>query len=324
MLHLRKSSGKAASVEALNELAHVLSISRRELDLILRQKASLFSHFQIPKPDGQARRIDYPRPKLKIIQRRLLEHLYSTLRIPSYLHGGIPGKTIFTHAQTHTKQKYVTTCDIANFYDSFRTSHIKPVLSQAGFTGPALIAVEELSTLDGHLPHGCPTSCLLANLAFAIVEHEVMKFTKRKGWRYSRYVDDIAISSCNPIKPHFDIVRSAFSRQGFHLAPHKTRHFQAGDRQIVTNLIVNEKLNPTPTYKKQLSQTIRLCLNLGPETIASANGISLRTLKSQLNGQIAHLGRIDKQLSIKYKRRLYGISWKMPAIDDSQKNESAS
>ena len=309
MIHLRASRNKLVKLVGLDELALVLGLSRSDLDKFLREKATHFGHFEIPKIDGTSRPIDYPKKGLKKLQRIILQRLYDCLHIPSYLHGGLPNRTVFSHARTHLKKSYVSTFDIRNFYPSVQVKHIRPVLIEAGFDGAALSAVTDLVTLDGRVPQGCPTSSLLANLAFVYVEHKVRKYAKRHQWSYSRFVDDIAVSSATSIAPLAGIINSCFMSQGFSLAKGKTHHFDQSQRQIVTNLVVNAKLRPTPEFTKELRHTIQLCLEIGPLKVATSEGLTVRAMKRRLNGRIGYLKGCSPETADKLKRRMCGVDW---------------
>lgn len=309
MIHLRASQAKSTRLAGLNELAYAFGLSRLELDTFLREKESFFGHFEIPKSDGTNRPIDYPKPGLKKLQRRILQRLYKALQVPSYLHGGLPKRTVFSHAGAHVNKKYVSTFDISNFYPSIKSPLIRPVLVEAGFDGSALTALVDLVTLDGRLPQGCPTSSLLANLAFVYVERKVFKFARRHHWVYTRFVDDIAVSSVEPIAPLAGVITSSFLDQDFTLAPGKTRHFNQSERQIVTNLVVNARLRPTTRFINDLKHSIRLCLDFGPSVVATADGLSVRSLKSRLNGRIGHLKACDPEAANKLKMQMYGVLW---------------
>lgn len=309
MIHLRNSRTRSDRLAGLDELAYEFDLSRANLDTFLREKAHHFGHFTLTKSDGTERPIDYPKAGLKKLQRQILERLYKSLRIPSYLHGGLPKRSIFSHAKPHVNQKYVSTFDICNFFPSITAPLLEPVFIEAGFDGPALAALIDLVTLDGRLPQGCPTSSLLANLAFVFVERNVVKFARRHSWNYTRYIDDIAVSSSEPIAPLAGIFYSVLKESDFSLASSKTHHFDQSQRQIVTNLVVNSKLRPNSNFITELKHTLRLCLKHGAFFVATADGISVKSLKGKLNGRISHLKRCDPSSAAKLKGLMYGIKW---------------
>jgi hypothetical protein len=65
------------------------------------------------------------------------------------------------------------------------------------FHFPASVAslLTDLTTLNGYLPRGAPTSSYLANLIFWDVEAELTSSPEKKGIIYSRYIDDVTLSA---------------------------------------------------------------------------------------------------------------------------------
>lgn len=57
----------------------------------------------------------------------------------------------------------------------------------------------QLTTLSGALPEGAVTSSHLANLAFGREEHSFYEKLHGEGVCYSRYVDDVSVSSVNQL-----------------------------------------------------------------------------------------------------------------------------
>lgn len=106
------------------------------------------------------------------------------------------------------------------------------------------------------LPQGAPTSPVLTNIVCRKLDHKLNGVAKRFGLRYSRYADDITFSSMhNVYNDDGDFakeVRRVISEQGFHVNENKTRLQRDGQRKEVTGLTVNEEVNVTKRYVKQI------------------------------------------------------------------------
>ncbi len=176
------------------ELASLLRVSARLIEKVAARPDDFYGHLTIPKANGDLRTINPPKKPLRAAQRSLLRLLYKRLRIPGYLHGGLPRRSIFTHASPHVGCVMVATLDVKSFFPSTTRRHVEPVFAAAGIVGDALEDVLALAMFNGSLPQGSPTSCLLANLAFVPVDVRFLSLCKRNSLKYSRYVDDIAIS----------------------------------------------------------------------------------------------------------------------------------
>lgn len=81
------------------------------------------------------------------MQREILELLYERLRVPSFLHGGVPRRSILTHAICHVGMDMVGTLDVKDFFPRTKEAAVMPVLVEAGFVDVALADVIALSML---------------------------------------------------------------------------------------------------------------------------------------------------------------------------------
>jgi retron-type reverse transcriptase len=106
------------------------------------------------------------------------------------------------------------------------------------------------------LPQGAPTSPTLTNIICQKLDHRLSGVAKRFGLRYTRYADDITFSSLHNVyqkdSEFIAEIQRIIADQGFEIKSSKTRLQKDGFRQEVTGLVVNEKLNVSKRYIKQL------------------------------------------------------------------------
>ncbi len=152
-------------ISSRNGLADLLAIRPNFIEAVSANPARYYGQMEIPRRDGGMRIIHPPRKPLRQAQRTLLNALYRRLRIPPYLHGGIPQKSIFTHARVHVGRQMVATLDVRAFFPSTTAAHVEPVLRAAGLSDEALSDALALTMLDNALPQGSPTSSLLVSPA---------------------------------------------------------------------------------------------------------------------------------------------------------------
>ena len=117
--------------------------------------------------------------------------------------------------------------------------------NELGFGRDVASLLTRLTTYRSYLPQGAPTSTAVANLLLAApIDVPVSAKATRSGLRYSRFVDDIAISGWDP-KPLINIIAKLLSRR--RLPIHRSKPNQrsklkstpSGRAQVVTGLIVN-------------------------------------------------------------------------------------
>ena len=107
--------------------------------------------------------------------------------------------------------------------------------------------IATLLTYFDQVPQGAPTSPALANLICIGLDYKLENFSKREGYTYHRYADDVNFSrktktTKNPknlVQEIETIARSC----GFKINYKKTRITRQNRRMKVTGVVVNEKLS---------------------------------------------------------------------------------
>ena len=110
------------------------------------------------------------------------------------------------------------------------------------------------------LPQGAPTSPVITNIVCQKLDYLLTGVGKRFGLTYSRYADDITLSSMhNVYQTDGDFIKELqriVTQQGFHIKESKTRLQKDGYRKEVTGLIVSDSVNVQKRYIKELRQWI--------------------------------------------------------------------
>lgn len=108
------------------------------------------------------------------------------------------------------------------------------------------------------LPQGAPSSPIISEIIASRLDVRLIGFCKKHGVNYSRYVDDISFS-CSKDKPWY-IYRSFFEKiietEGFKVNAKKCKVSFNYQRQIVTGVVVNKKMNLPQKYIKELRTII--------------------------------------------------------------------
>jgi RNA-directed DNA polymerase len=308
--HIRTTPAADRVIRTRSELARLLDSNGDFIAGVVADPGKFYTAFPVPKPNGELRMIRPPRRSLRHLQRTLLQELYRRVRVRSCLHGGIRGRSIVTHATSHVGRHMVATLDIRKFFPSTTAAHLIPVLTALGFVEDALCDVLALVLLDGQLPQGAPTSSLLANLAFAPGDTNFIELCLPRKLRYSRYVDDIAISGAGDFHHLRGRFETAITSAGYAVAAEKIHFMPHHVRQVVTGLVVNEKLRPTQQFIADLKGEIRLCIEHGARLIALGQGLTVRQLKNRLTGRVAHVCHIDPALGRQFRGMLCGVEWR--------------
>jgi hypothetical protein len=115
------------------------------------------------------------------------------------------------------------------------------------------------------LPQGSPVSPALTNHICWRLDHRLTGLAKRFGVTYTRYADDITFSSeHNVYYGDFIIELNRIIKvERLEINPSKTRLQKRGERQEVTGITVNDGLNVSKKYIKQLRMYLYYCEQYG-------------------------------------------------------------
>ena len=211
-----------------------------------------YTRYELPKGNGKVRVINAPSDALKAAQRAILDRLLSRVPVSPFAHGFALGKSIVTNARVHASSaRAVLNIDLQDAFPSVSEARVykllewrlgplmkvsTPTLTQAE-RAELYEALTRLCTRDEALPQGAPTSGYLLNLACARLDREVYGLIMRQGLpqvRYSRYADDLTITSSAPIPQELSLaVQRAIIKAGFKANPAKIHSHTDAQRAIV-------------------------------------------------------------------------------------------
>lgn len=185
-------------IATLEALAKVLAVSEQELKRVAWRADSMYRY--VPPKDGSTRETYDAHGPLKKIQDKIKMRILRRVVFPTYLHGSIYDKdnprNCIRNAEIHCNAETVITEDASKFFPSISRDVVRRIW-QHFFRFPPEVAecLTQLTTRYGRLVQGAKTSSGLANLAFWDIEPRLVAEVQASGLRYSRYVDDINISS---------------------------------------------------------------------------------------------------------------------------------
>lgn len=265
----KKPYFKNSPIAHISSLALCLSIPEEELIQIADSVNELWMPGkQLKKKNGDPRITYDAKPPLKKIHEKIKVRLLKQVHYPRYLLGGIADKE-FTrdykqHALVHSGQKYLIEEDVKDFFPSTSVDVVKSIWQHFFQFSPEVAELlTKLTTLDVSLPQGWKTSGYLANLAFWDKEHLLVDALNIQGYVYSRFMDDISVSSSFKLQTkHKTFVVSEIYKMlhstGY--MPKRSKHKIHSSFQCmkVTGLIVNSK---KPTLSQEEKNNIRAAVH---------------------------------------------------------------
>ena len=240
----------------------------------------IYRDYKIKKKKGGERHIFAPEKHLKTIQKRLnyfLQAYYLCVK-PQEVHGFVVNPhylgthcNIVENAKVHTGKKVVLNIDLKDFFPSITAKQVKDIFTSDyfNFNEHLANALTLLTTYQGRLPIGAPTSPVLSNFICHQLDSALKTFCKEHHLTFTRYADDLTFSSDNEISTDIihDIIH-LIKQNNFEINEKKLRLKTSNRKQTVTGLTVNEKVN----VDRKLLKKIRAMLH-----DLSTNGIDMAT-----------------------------------------------
>lgn len=287
-IKLKNNEEKALIFLSLDSPIHFSNFFKVSRDKLLELiNDPEYASYTIPKKKGGKRSIESPSEELKLIQNTInyhLQHYYLNLR-PTNIHGFIiknpetkSSYNIIENARLHIKSKYVLTIDLQNFFSSITGKRVYSLFSSGlfDFSDESAKALTFLCTYKGILPTGSPASPVLSNFICLELDRSLLSFCIEKNIIYSRYADDLSFSSNSLFTEELlNGLKSIIVKHHFKINEKKVRLKSTNRRQIVTGLVVNEKVNINRKILKLVRAILNDCKKNGIEN-ACANHYKLK------------------------------------------------
>lgn len=205
---------------------------------------------------GKWRHIDNPTDDLKELQQRIQRNILNKLPIPGTMMGAVPGRSIRNNATRHLGRPMLVTLDLRSCFP--RTSDLKvfeAYRQRVGCSTQIADLLTKLTTFQGRLPQGAPTSATLANLTLLPLHADLEALMDSLGLIFSFYIDDIAFSglrALGAIEPAIHLIHKhghSVRREKIHRMPNCTP-------QKLTGVGVNRTVSVPPKRRDEIRQRI--------------------------------------------------------------------
>lgn len=323
--HLAESSGV--------EYRHLRSrCERRPHTLLDGKKVKPYYTFAIKKRSGGKRIISIPAADVYRVQSWMNHNILK--RIPTHhrSYAYRTGKSIVDCAAVHLSCRWLVKLDLSQFFESITERQVYTVFKKLNY--PSLVSFEmarlctrtdtfsnrrkvgakwESNRRDfgipeynhgciGYLPQGAPTSPRLSNLVSRKMDQVLTDYADHCGWEYSRYSDDMYLSSIQPETTKdaaIDVVRRVrriAEDHGFILNGTKTRIAGPGHRKLVLGILVDRnRPRLSREFRRRVEWHVRQCAK-DPAAHAAKKGFdSLSGLRNHVEGLLAFARSVDPE-----------------------------
>lgn len=321
---------KLKKLQTKDDFARLLGfkdISYLNYTLYVLGTDNLYDTFSITKKSGGERIIHAPKPKLKILQKKLSNILWDAylesleikskekgFKIPNLSHAFEKNKSIITNSQMHRNKKYVLNIDLKNFFDSFNFGRVRGFFMKDrdfGVVPEIATVIAQIACYQGRLPQGAPSSPIITNLITRILDYRIVKIAKKYRFTYTRYADDMTFSTnrelnsnklraTKELEKFLEELEELISLSGFEINSQKTRLSNNTQRQEVTGLVVNKKISVKREYIKNTRAMAFKLYKDGKFEIDGQSGTI-----NQLTGRLAFIFQADQYNNyLLYKKSL--------------------
>lgn len=276
------------------------------------------------KRSGGERIILAPKRQLKALQRKVLHGILEKLPMTAAAHGFVRERSIVTNARPHVGHKFVLNLDLKDFFPSIHYPRVRGLFVKVGYSFAVASALAMLCTETDREPlkrgektfyvsvgprtliQGAPTSPMLANLLARRLDARLAGWAAKHQLQYTRYADDLTFSGddYDTLLRTLDVAQRIITSEGFAVNAKKTRLYRQSGRQVVTGLVVNDKVN-TP---REMRRTLRAILHHAAQTgLATQNRDGRENFRAYLQGLIGHLAQADPDTAKRFTEQLNAL-----------------
>lgn len=312
---------KGTPIRQRTSLAAALGYTLHRIEYVAPRANKLYrlAHAEL-KSDGTIRQTFDAQPLLKDIHRRIKTEILDRVTFPNYLTGSLKGRDYKSNAELHEGAAIVIAEDIENFFPNTTSDKVFDIWRHFfRFSEPVAQLLTSLTTKDGALPQGAITSPQLANLVFWRDEPLLQAKLAADDITYSRFVDDVTVSSVVPIpaEKKTELVRAIYGllrRNG--LQPKRVKHElkTRRERMTVTKLTVNDKAGLPAKERSRIRAAVHRLELKGAQQLLEAGELA------SVLGKVHHMARFHPGEAKPLKARLLKISARGCAATPSEQS----
>ena len=203
-----------------------------------------YRSFEVPKRGGGWRLISAPEPALRDVQRRILRRLLQSIDAHPAAVGFERGHSTVENASQHAGRAVVLRMDVKDFFGNTSADRVRNLYTALGWNREATDLLVRLTTHDGKLPQGAPTSPRLSNLVNRRLDARLSASAASLGAHYTRYADDLTFSfetdDGSAVHHLISAAKLIVGSEGYELHQRRKLHIRRSyERQLVSGLVVN-------------------------------------------------------------------------------------
>lgn len=236
----------------LGQISSDLLIPVGRLERVINSAPRRYKVYSIPKRSGRGKRIiAQPSKEVKALQYWVMRNILYKFDVHPSAKAYIEGSGILNNALPHAAGKYLIKLDFKDFFYSIKARDFISYISGSDRVSYSDSDLQKLIYIlfydkgmgDHCLSIGAPSSPLLSNIIMYSFDEELYEYCVGKGIVYTRYSDDLSLSTSNPalrsdvlIRIRRLLVESPYPK--LQINEDKTIYASRANKRIVTGLVV--------------------------------------------------------------------------------------
>lgn len=250
----------------------------------------------IPKENGGTRKLSIPSHAIRCQQKYIKEKILDGLPLDDHAYAYRTGCNITDCAKPHINQDVLIHLDIKDFFGSITENMVFNMFyTETGYSKSLCRFLAQMCCFRGRLPQGTVTSPTLSNIVFRRCDEDLSRLASQHGLNYSRYSDDLFFSGRDSI--HVDKIIREISKvllsYGFRINTDKTKIRRRYHRQEVLGLTVNDHIQVTREYRRNLLQELYYLERFGKDCKGAIESGDYLRYMQQLQGKLAYVIHFD-------------------------------
>lgn len=232
----------------LHNLVLASRLSLTQLESYAATASVRYKVYEIPKRSGGVRKIEQPSREIKAIQRWLDRSLLSMFPVHGSATAYSKGASIKENALRHSHTLFTLRMDFREYFPSFKMHHVSMFLRE-NFVESVILDDQDIQFAtrifcrNGALTIGAPASPKLTNAMMYFFDDLLYVFCSRNNLVYTRYADDIFISSCEPgilseVVHYVNELARSFKYADLSINSEKTAFLSRKYRRSITGLVI--------------------------------------------------------------------------------------
>lgn len=321
---------------SLKHFSLLLGLEPSGVKALIENRNYHYSYYLIKKKKTGFRRIVSPHKDLKNLQKWIKENILDKVELNPHATGFIKDKSILNNAKSHENSKVILNLDLSNFFETIPEKRVYGIFKSLGYCKNLAVEFAKICTAqmpehkyellseqeqecfkdiyelkESVLVQGAPTSPGLSNLVCRRLDSRLSKLANKLGVNYSRYADDITFSGDEKNLPNINILKKIIEDEEFKINWGKVGKYKKGQKQLVTGLLVDNKVRIPKQFKKDIYRHLHFCLKFGAYSHFQRISPDKGYRKEWLLGKIYFVHSIEPAEAKKMFEIINQINWEI-------------